>query len=119
MKRIATAAAVVGLVACGTPKEPIESVSEAKLAVHEASTNADTAQAAPLELQLAREKLDRAEKELHDGHEAKARRLADEAQVDALLADAKAETDESRANAQALEQSIESLRSETSHEVSP
>jgi hypothetical protein len=108
---------VPALFACSTPTRPAESVGKAELAVQQASTDPATAQHAPLDLELAREKLARAEKALHDDDYEKARRLGDEALVDALVADAKADTQESRATAQALQQSIQSLRSETEHSL--
>jgi len=104
------------LLACSTPTQPAASVSKAELAVHQADAK-DAGEHAPLELQLAREKLARAEQALHDDDHDKARRLADEALVDALLADAKADTQESRANALALQQSIQSLQEETERNV--
>jgi len=100
------------LVACGTPTQPAASVSKAELAVHQADAK-DAGEHAPLDIQLAREKLARAQKALQDDDHDKARRLADEALVDALVADAKADTEESRATAQALQQSIQSLQNET------
>lgn len=105
-------ALVFGISACGTPRKPIESVSKAELAVHEADS-AKAAEHAPLELQMAREKLARAEQALDDGDHERAQRLADQALVDALLADAKAESETSRENAQALQSSIQTLRQET------
>jgi hypothetical protein len=108
--------AAAALLACSTATQPAASVSEAELAVHQADAK-DAGEHAPLELQLAREKLARAEKALNDDDHVKARRLADEALVDALLADAKADTQESRANAQALQQSIQSLQDETERNV--
>jgi uncharacterized protein DUF4398 len=104
------------LAACSTPSRPAAAVSNAELAVHQADAK-DAGEHAPLEIQLAREKLARAQKALHDDDHDKARRLADEALVDALLADAKADTQESRATAQALQQSIQSLQSETESSV--
>jgi hypothetical protein len=99
------------LFACSSTR-PAESVSRAELAVDQADAN-DAGEHAPLDLQLAREKLARAQEAMDDGDEEKARRLADQALVDALVADAKAETEERRATAQALQESIHSLRVET------
>jgi hypothetical protein len=112
----AGALAAAALAACSTPTRPAEAVSNAELAVHQADAK-DAGEHAPLEIQLAREKLARAQKALQDDDHDKARRLADEALVDALLADAKADTDQSRATAQALQQSIQSLQGETDRSV--
>jgi len=112
----AGALAATALVGCSTPTKPAEAVSKAELAVHQADAE-DAGEHAPLELALAREKLERAKKAMRDDDHDRARRLADEALVDALLADAKADTQESRANAQALQQSIQSLQGETDRSV--
>lgn len=109
-------AAIFALSACGTPRKPIESVSKAEMAVEKADS-AKAAEHAPLELEMAREKLARAEEALDDGDHERAQRLADQALVDALLADAKAESVTSRENAQALRSSIETLRQETERNV--
>jgi hypothetical protein len=86
-------------------------VSQAELAVQEADS-AQVATHAPLELRLAREKLDRAEQALSAEEYTKARRLAEQAMVDALLADARAESETTRSGARELERSIEALRVE-------
>ena len=66
---------------------------------------------------MARDKLARAERALHDGHHSEARRLAEEAVVDAELADAKAESAESRASVEAAQEMLHSLHGETGREV--
>ena len=106
----------LALSACGTPRRPIESVSKAEAAV-QAADSGKAAEHAPLELDMAREKLARAEQALDDGDHERAQRLADQALVDALLADAKAQSQTSRENAQALQSSIQTLRQETERNV--
>src|SRR5262245_29631141 len=65
-------------------------VARADLAIQRASS-ADGQQHAPLEMRTAREKLDRARKAAAEGDGREASFLADEAEVDARLAEAKAE----------------------------
>jgi hypothetical protein len=110
------AVAASALLGCGTPTGPAQSVSQAELALQQADATRAGEHAA-LELAMAREKLARAESALRDDEYDEARRLADEALVDALLADAKAENEESRETARALQQSIETLRGETARNV--
>jgi hypothetical protein len=66
----------------------------------------------PVELQLAREELDRARLALDTREYERARRLADQALTDARLAEARATTESSRQAARDLSLSIEALRSE-------
>jgi len=98
--------------ACGTPRQPIQAVSKAEQAVHQADIGA-APEEAPAELELAREKLARAEKALQEGDHGKARRLAEEAVVDAQLADAKADSAQSHASVEAAQRAFDSLREES------
>ncbi|HXH12941.1 MAG TPA: DUF4398 domain-containing protein [Alphaproteobacteria bacterium] len=99
-----------GLVGCaGNP--PIETLSQADMAVQQA-TKATASQYAPLELQTAREQLDKAKLAMDDEEYEEARRLADQALVNAQLAEAKAGAEKSRQAAAELRRSIETLRAE-------
>lgn len=98
-------------VACSTPTKPAQEIEKAELAIKTADGSPMPA-VASLELQLAREKLDRAKTALADEEYGQARRLAEQAQVDAQLAEAKAESEAARASAAELEQTIDSLRNE-------
>jgi hypothetical protein len=102
--------------ACGTPRQPIQAVGRAEEAVHQADVGA-APEEAPAELQLARDKLARAEKALQQGDHGQARRLAEEAVVDAQLADAKADSAESRASVEAAQRTLDSLRTESDRGV--
>jgi hypothetical protein len=101
----------VGPVACATPTKPAQEIEKAELAIKTADGSPMPA-VASLELQLAREKLDGAKTALADEEYDQARRLAEQAQVDAQLAEAKAESEAARASAAELEQTINSLRTE-------
>jgi len=65
-----------------------------------------------MELQTAREHLDKAKQAMDDEEYDEARRLADQALVNAQLAEAKAGAEKSRQAAAELRRSIETLRAE-------
>lgn len=81
----------IAFAACSTAKPPTEKIAQVDLDVR-AATEARAADFAPVELQKAREKLARARQAMSAQNYDEARRLAESAQVDAELAEAKAET---------------------------
>jgi len=101
---------VLGIVGCAG-KPPLETLSKAELAVQEADKRT-ASQYAPLELQTAREQLDKAKKAINDEEYDEARRLADQALVNAQLAEAKAGAEKARQAAAELQKSIQTLRAE-------
>lgn len=104
--------AVWGLAACATVVPPPDvQVGQASTAVTEAES-VGAYEAAPVELQAARDKLDQAKKALQAEDNLTARRLAEEAMADANLAQAKARTAKSRTSAAALKEGIQTLQQE-------
>jgi hypothetical protein len=101
----------VGPVACSTPTKPAQEIEKAELAIKTADDSPMPA-VASLELRIAREKLERAKTALADEKYDQARRLAEQAQVDAQLAEAKADSEAARTSAAELEQTINTLRNE-------
>lgn len=95
---------------CGTPP-PTEKVEVAEAAVRQADTRGASEDAA-LELRMARDKLARAQTAMEDERYVDARRLAEQAQVDALLAEAKSQSVAALESAREMRDSIESLRGE-------
>ena len=87
----AALAAALALGACSGTPAPREEMAVAKTTVDRVTTAPDTAAAAPVELQAARDKLSRAERAMADKDYDQARRLAEQAQADARLAEAKAQ----------------------------
>jgi len=83
--------AAISLAGCSTTKPPTEKIAQADLDVRTAA-EAKAADFAPAELQKAREKLARAKQAMSAQNYDEARRLAESAQVDAELAEAKADT---------------------------
>lgn len=104
-------------VACGTTRRPTETIATASLAVQQAEASF-AAQHAPLELVMAREKLQKAQSALDREEFDEARRLAEQAAVDAQLAQEKARTEQARKMAEDVRQSIETLQAETGRRLS-
>lgn len=93
---------------CAAPRSSTRAVSQAELAVDDATVSEADAYA-PVDVRLAREKLVRAQAAYDDGDYDRARRLAEEALVDAQLAEARAENESATAEARALESDVEVL----------
>ncbi len=101
---------VLWMVGCAG-KPPLANLSQAELAVQEADTKT-ASQYAPLELKTAREQLAEAKRAMDDEEYDEARRLADQALVNAQLAEAKAAAEKARLAAAELQKSIQTLRTE-------
>lgn len=92
----------------GTPV-PRAQLAVSQRAIEDAKT-AGAAQAAPLDLQRAQDKLSRAQAATAEANNEQARRLAEEAEVDARLAAARARTARTREAAVEVQKSIRALR---------
>ena len=101
---------VLGIAGCAG-KPPLANLSQADLAVQEAEKST-ASQYAPLELQTAREQLDKSKRAMDHKKYDEVRRLADQALVNAQLAEAKAGAEKSRQAAAELQESIQTLRAE-------
>lgn len=101
----------IGLSGCSAGHPPTAQLAQATLAVQEADKN-KAPQYAPAELNMARQELESAQQATREKDYTKARRLAERALVNAQLAAAKAETEQARQAAAALQRSIETLRQE-------
>lgn len=99
------------LAGCSAGAPPRDAIATADVALNQA-IGSRAAEYASLELRLAREKLDRAKSALNDEDYEQARRLAEEARVDARLAEATALSQAARQNAQEAQGAIETLRRE-------
>ena len=107
---------VIAFIGCSTVRPPEENIAKADLAVREANQT-KAQQYAPLELQLARDNLEKARKAMKDEDYVVARRLSDKALVDAQLAETKANTEESKRVANEIRESLETLRREINRET--
>jgi hypothetical protein len=94
----------------------MDTVSTAEMALNRA-IDAQAAEYAPLSLRLAQEKLDLAKSSLHDQDYEQARRFAEEAHIDARLAEAKARSESARKHEQQVKQTIDTLEDEADREA--
>lgn len=103
---------IVALAACTSPMPARLAISAADEAVNRA-INADAAEHAPLALHLARDKLDRAKSSFTEDNYDIARRLAEEAQVDARLAESTALSERTQSQVEEVQKAIGELQRET------
>ena len=102
--------ALLAIAACASTPPPVDQIAAARAMVRQAQPVA--AQDAPLELGNAQTKLGRAEEAMRRGDYGKARRFAEQAEVDAKLAWTLGENVRAQRGAAEVEQSIEAVRAE-------
>ena len=106
---VSLAASALALTACGTnPKPPIAEMAEARTLVSQAQPEA--VRYAPEELRLAQAKLARAEDAMAREQYEEARRLAQQAAVDARLASSMAQSERAQKAANEVNASIRTLQ---------
>jgi hypothetical protein len=103
--------AILVVSGCSAKQPPVAAMSRAEMAVHQAEES-PVPNEAPAELRVAREKLLAAQKAMDDDDYEEARRLAEQATVDAQLAQAKASSAETQQQAAELRKTIDALREE-------
>ncbi|MQY51232.1 DUF4398 domain-containing protein [Rhodocyclus tenuis] len=99
------------LAACASTPPPTEQLAVSTAAL-ESATKAGAGEAAPSDLLLAREKLDRARAAFADGRNDDALKLAQQAELDAHLAEVRARSSKARAAAAELREGVRVLREE-------
>ena len=104
-------ALAAGLGACASVPPPESQMGKADLALRKAE-QADAAHFAPLEMRTARTKLEAARAAMREDDNLEARRLAEQAKLDALLAEATAQTAQRREATDTIRADIEALRAE-------
>ncbi len=109
---VSAALIVVALGGCGTTAPPpTAQMAEARSAVRQAE-DVGGMELASLEYRRAQQKLDEAQEALSGGKNDRARRLAEQAAVDAELASVKARSEKAQASVEELRESIKVLREE-------
>jgi len=98
-------------IGCSVTTMPTAAFSRAELSLRSA-VEARADEFAPMDLQRAREKLERSKKAMAAGQYEDARRLAETAQVEAQLAEAKADAEITQLAADTLRQRSDALRQE-------
>lgn len=117
--RLAAAAALTAmLAACASTPAPNEQLAVAEAAVAHANTGS-TSQNAPAELQTAVAKLAAAREAARMKENARGRQLAEEAVVDAQVAEARAQAVRSRKAAQESQDAARALREELERKAAP
>ena len=106
------AAAVWGLAACASTPIPNDRIAVAQSSVQRAEQSG-APELAPVELAAARDKLSRAEKAAADHQAQPAGMLADQANVDAQLAEATANQQRAHKAATEFDASMQALRQES------
>ena len=102
---------VLSVAGCSTVGPPKDSVAAAELAVQQANKS-KAPQYSPLELRMAADKLEEAKRAMNKKEYTLARRLAEEALVDAQVAEAKTASEDARRAANDMRENIETLRRE-------
>jgi glutathione synthase/RimK-type ligase-like ATP-grasp enzyme len=111
-------AALVGLTACATSPVPNERIAVAQVSVQRAEQSG-AQELAPVELSTARDKLQNAERAAANHAPGPATMLAEQANVDAQLAEATAQEHRSHEAAMQLDASLQALRQEAVHAAPP
>jgi hypothetical protein len=109
-------AAIVGLAACASGDKPEREIGAAQVAISQAES-ANASLFAPAELHQARQKLEQAQHAVRDDEYERAKQLADEATVDAQLAQAKAQDDASKQSLEEMQRNIEAIRSQSERDA--
>lgn len=108
----AAALAVAALAACSSTPAPVEQMAVTRTTVNRVQSAPSVATAAPVEMQQARDKLARAERAMQAEDYVTARRLAAEAEVDARVAETRADAQRNAASLSQVQDSIRALQDE-------
>jgi len=112
VRTLSVAAAALGLMAgCASTPAPTEQMALSRAAL-DTALSAGGNEYAPLQLQAAMNKMDAAEKALAKEDYAEARKLAEQAEVDAKLASAMARSAKAQKASEAVQDDIRVLRQE-------
>jgi hypothetical protein len=111
-------AAAIGLAGCASTPIPNEKIAVANASVQRAEQSG-APELAPVEMAAARDKLARAEKAAADRDAQPATQLAEQANVDARLAEATAQQQRSHKAAMEFDASMQALRNESMRSTQP
>lgn len=112
LRTAAATLALGALAACSSTPAPTEQMAVTRTTVNRVAAAPAVATAAPVELQQAREKLIQAEKAMTAEDYRTARRLAAEAEVDARVAETRADATRNAASLAQMQDSIRVLQEE-------
>src|ERR1700694_5305657 len=106
----------VAIAGCGSIPPPTEQMAASKSALANA-VSAGGSEYAPVEMRAAQEKMDRANRAMDKEDFENARRLAEEAQADARLAEKKAQSGKAQKAASVTQDDIRVLREEMNRKI--
>lgn len=109
---------VLGVGGCSAVRPPEAAIGQAQLAVRQAAESKAPVYA-PSELRIAQEKASGAQQAMEDEEYAHARRLAEQAIVDAQLAQARAGAAEAQKNTEEARKTMNVLESEATRSTTP
>jgi Domain of unknown function (DUF4398) len=112
LARAAAAIALISMAACASAPIPTEQMAVGRKAVERASGTPEIVQLAPTELERARTKLALAEQAMTNKDYNAARRYADEAEAEAVLAEAHAQAMKNKRAVAEVREALRSLRDE-------
>ena len=99
---------VAALIGCSAALPPTDAISTADMAVNRA-LEAKAAELAPLDLRIARDKLNLAKSNMDKENYTQARRQAEDARVDARVEEAKSKAKTAADNTREVQQSLQDL----------
>ena len=115
IRTTAVVLALGALAACSSTPKPTEQMAVSRTTVNRVAAEPEVASNAPVDIQKARDKLMRADKAMADKDYKMARRLSEEAEVDARVAETRADAAQNANNLKQVQDSIRALQDEINH----
>ena len=112
IRTTAVVLALGALAACSSTPKPTEQMAVSRTTVNRVAAEPEVASNAPVDIQKARDKLMRADKAMSDKYYKMARRLSEEAEVDARVAETRADDAQNANNLKQVQDSIRALQDE-------
>ena len=112
IRTTAVVLALGALAACSSTPKPTEQMAVSRTTVNRVAAEPEVASNAPVDIQKARDKLMRADKAMSDKDYKMARRLSEEAEVDARVAETRADAAQNANNLKQVQDSIRALQDE-------
>ena len=103
---------LVALGACSSTPKPTEQMAVSRTTVNRVAAEPEVSANAPVDIQKARDKLMQADKAMAEKNYKMARRLAEEAEVDARVAETRADAAQNANNLKQVQDSIRTLQEE-------
>ena len=112
IRTTAVVLALGALAPCSSTPKPTEQMAVSRTTVNRVAAEPEVASNAPVDIQKARDKLMRADKAMADKDYKMARRLSEEAEVDARVAETRADAAQNANNLKQVQDSIRALQDE-------